>query len=101
MAPSVAEHGGYDPPSHGPARPHARRHGADPGHPEQGQRGPARQEGAEHGDGAAAARPLPRPPAFEELVEEAGAYLRDCQLSLERDYRLSKWPRYVWWQGPG
>ncbi len=28
----------------------------------------------------------------------AGAYLSNCQLSLERDYRLGKWPRYDWSQ---
>jgi hypothetical protein len=36
--------------------------------------------------------------AFEDLVETAGAYLGDCQHSLERDYRLDTWPRWDWSQ---
>jgi hypothetical protein len=42
--------------------------------------------------------PGPRPSAFEELLQAAGAYLSDCQLNLERGYGLGKWPRYDWSQ---
>ena len=60
MAAPCAEHRGSDPPSHGSARSHACRHGADPRDGEPRQRSAPRQEGPEHGNGAAAACPVPR-----------------------------------------
>src|SRR5262249_33867406 len=60
MAAPAAASRRSDPAPDGPARSHARRHGADPGHAEPSERSAPRQEGAEHGDGAAIAGPLPR-----------------------------------------
>jgi hypothetical protein len=39
---------------------------------------------------------MQRTTPFEELLEQAQAYLRDCQAALGTDYRLWEWPRYHW-----
>jgi hypothetical protein len=41
---------------------------------------------------------MERTPLFEAFIEEAQAYLRDCQAELDIAYRLWHWPRYDWYQ---
>jgi hypothetical protein len=41
---------------------------------------------------------MERTATFEALIEEAQAYLRDCQAALATEYRLWEWPRYDWHQ---
>ena len=39
---------------------------------------------------------MQRTATFEALIEEAQAYLRNCQAALGTDYRLWDWPRFDW-----
>jgi hypothetical protein len=43
-------------------------------------------------------RIMERTARFDELIEEAQAYLRGCQAELDIEYRLWHWPRYDWYQ---
>jgi hypothetical protein len=61
-------------------------------------RGPAGAHADETGQGSSAPAAPPRSEAFEALVGTAMRYLRDCQDSLNREYRLGQWPRYDWSQ---